>query len=91
MDTVRVIRVIKCRKYFFITGVCPSTVKYDIVDGKIYNLKYDKGCDGNSKFITKLVEGMEVERVIEIAEGIQCGKKGTSCANELAKTLKEIL
>lgn len=76
---------------FFINGVCPSTVKYTIEDGKIHNLKFDKGCQGNSTFITKLVEGMEVERVIELAEGIQCGNKGTSCANELAKTLKEIL
>lgn len=76
---------------FFISGVCPSTVKYRIEDGKIYDLKFDKGCQGNSTFITKLVEGMEVEKVIELAEGIQCGKKGTSCANELAKTLKEVL
>lgn len=75
---------------FFIDGVCPSTVKYDVIDGKIHNLKFDKGCQGNSTFISKLVEGMEIEKVIEVAEGIQCGKKGTSCANELAKTLKEL-
>ena len=79
------------KEMFFISGVCPSNVQYRIEDGKIYDLKYDKGCQGNTAFITKLVEGMEVEKVIELAEGIQCGKKGTSCANELAKTLKEIL
>lgn len=35
---------------FFINGVCPSTVKYRIEDGKIYDLKFDKGCQGNSTF-----------------------------------------
>lgn len=72
----------------FVTGVCPSTVECEIKDGKIYNLKFDKGCHGNSQFISRLVEGRTIEEIISIAKGIECGKKGTSCGDQLARILE---
>ena len=51
-------------------GVCSKKIEFDIVDGKLSNVKYTGGCDGNLKAVSKLVEGMEVEEVIKRCKGI---------------------
>ena len=65
-------------------------IDYDIEDGKIYNLKYIRGCNGNLKGIGALVEGMEVDEVIKKLRGIECGTKGTSCPDQLARSLEQV-
>ena len=75
---------------YYPEGVCSVQIDYDIEDGKIYNLKYIKGCNGNLKAIGSLVEGMKVEDVIKKLRGIECGIKGTSCGDQLAKSLEQI-
>ena len=72
------------------SGVCSRTITADIEDGKIYNLRFEGGCNGNTKGISALVEGMETEEVIRRLEGIRCGFKGTSCPDQLAKALKTL-
>ncbi|MBR3281630.1 MAG: TIGR03905 family TSCPD domain-containing protein [Clostridia bacterium] len=72
-------------------GVCSVQIDYDIEDGKIYNLKYIGGCNGNLKAIGSLVEGMKVEDVIAKLKGIECGIKETSCGDQLAKSLEKII
>ena len=71
-------------------GVCSRTITADIEDGKVYNLRFEGGCNGNTKGISALVEGMETEEVIRRLEGIKCGFKGTSCPDQLAKALKSL-
>lgn len=71
-------------------GVCSKKIEFDIVDGKLSNVKYTGGCDGNLKAISKLVEGMEVEEVIKRCKGIKCGFKNTSCTDQLVKALESI-
>ena len=71
-------------------GVCARTITADIEDGKVYNLKFEGGCNGNTKGISALVEGMEIEEVINRLEGIKCGFKGTSCPDQLAQALKTL-
>ena len=71
-------------------GVCSKKIEFDIVDGKLSNVKYTGGCDGNLKAISKLVEGMEVEEVINRCKGIKCGFKNTSCTDQLVKALENI-
>lgn len=70
-------------------GVCSQKIDFDIVDGKVTNVKFLGGCNGNTQGICRLVEGMDVQEVISRLEGIQCGFKGTSCPDQLAKALKE--
>ena len=72
-------------------GVCARNIIFDIVDGKVTNVKFDGGCQGNTKGIASLVEGMDVEEAIRRMEGIPCGFKGTSCPDQLAKALKEVI
>ena len=61
-----------------------------IEDGKLRNVQYIGGCNGNLKGIGALVEGMDVNEAIKRLEGIQCGPRSTSCPDQLARALKEV-
>ena len=70
-------------------GVCSRMIDFDVRDGKVVNVKYTGGCHGNTQGVARLVEGMDVDEVIRRLEGIDCGGKGTSCPDQLARALKE--
>ena len=70
-------------------GTCSQRILFEINDGKVENVQFIGGCNGNLQGISKLVEGMDVDAVIERIEGIHCGFKPTSCPDQLAKALKE--
>lgn len=72
-------------------GTCSQKIFFDIEDGKLINVKFLGGCNGNLQGISALVEGMDVEEVIRRVEGIHCGMKPTSCPDQLAKALKEAI
>lgn len=69
-------------------GVCSRNISLEIIDGKVCNVKFDGGCNGNTKGIASLVEGMDAEEAIRRMEGIVCGFKGTSCPDQLAKAIR---
>ena len=69
-------------------GTCSRSILFDIEDGKVKNVQFIGGCNGNLKGIGALVEGMNVQDVISRVEGIQCGMKSTSCPDQLAQALK---
>lgn len=77
--------------YEYITkGTCSKKINFTIDDnGNVHNVSFVGGCNGNLKAIGKLVEGMPATKVIEILEGNLCGMRPTSCADQLAKALKE--
>lgn len=68
-------------------GVCSRKIEYDVVDGKIHNINYQDGCEGNLKTVARLLEGMNIDDVIAKLKGIRCEKKNTSCADQLANAL----
>ncbi len=70
-------------------GVCSRKMIIEVEDGVVKSLKVIGGCDGNLKGISRLVEGMSAEDVIERLEGIRCGFKNTSCPAQLAEALKK--
>ncbi len=72
-------------------GTCSTRINFDITDGKLSNVVFTNGCNGNLKAISKLVEGMDAERVIEILDGNTCGMKSTSCADQLSKAVRAAL
>ena len=75
---------------FFPSSVCSSKIDLDIENGRIHNLCYTGGCNGNLKALAALCEGMEVEEVIRRLDGITCGTNFTSCSDQLARNLKAI-
>lgn len=71
-------------------GTCSKQISFDIDENnKVHNVSFVGGCNGNLKAISKLVEGMDANKVIAILEGNLCGMRNTSCADQLAKALKE--
>lgn len=70
-------------------GVCSIQIDFDIEDGKIYNVQYVGGCNGNLKAIGRLVEGRDAKEVADILRGNTCGMKGTSCADQLARAIDQ--
>ena len=72
-------------------GVCSRKINFDIVDGKLHNVRFTGGCPGNLAAISKLVEGMDALQVANLLEGNQCGMRGTSCGDQLSKAIKSFL
>ena len=72
-------------------GTCSSKIKFDLEDGIVRNVEFTNGCNGNLKAISKLVEGMEAEKVVSILDGNTCGMKSTSCADQLSKAITEAI
>lgn len=69
-------------------GTCSQRILFEIEDGKLANVQFLGGCNGNLKGIGSLVEGMDVDEVISRLEGTTCGMKSTSCPDQLALALK---
>ena len=72
---------------FKTSGTCSQRILFDIEDGKVRNVKFIGGCKGNLKGIAALVEGMDVDTVIERVQGVTCGMRKTSCPDQLAQAL----
>ena len=70
--------------------VCSKQIDIEIKDGIIQKVVYTRGCEGNAKGIGALVKDMSVEEAIRRLDGITCGKRGTSCPDQLAKILKAL-
>lgn len=73
------------------SGVCSSEINFDIEDGKLHNIVFTNGCNGNLKSIGRLLEGMTPEFAVERLEGVQCGYKDTSCGDQLARAIKKAI
>ena len=74
---------------FNTSGVCASKIFFQLVEeGKIHNLQFNGGCNGNLKAIGKLCEGQDAKEISSILKGNTCGFKKTSCADQLAKAIE---
>ncbi len=70
--------------------VCSKQIDIEIKDGIIRKVVYTRGCEGNAKGIGALIKDMPVEEAVRRLEGITCGKRGTSCPDQLARILKSL-
>lgn len=70
-------------------GVCAKEINFEIEDNKIKNVTFLNGCPGNLLGVSRLVEGMDVDYAISKLKGIDCGGKGTSCPDQLARALEK--
>ncbi|NLM74715.1 MAG: TIGR03905 family TSCPD domain-containing protein [Clostridiaceae bacterium] len=72
-------------------GTCSSLVEFEIVSGKIHNVKFTGGCNGNLSGISALVEGMDAREAAQKLKGIKCGFKSTSCPDQLSNAIEKAL
>jgi len=73
------------------SGTCSRQIDFDLEDGIVKNVRYTGGCNGNLQGISRLVEGKSAKEIQGLLEGINCGGRGTSCPDQLAKALKPLL
>lgn len=71
------------------SGTCSRQIKFDVENGKVYNIEFIGGCNGNLKGIGAICEGMSIDEIIDKLSGIKCGFKSTSCPDQLARALAE--
>lgn len=73
------------------TGVCAQAIEFDLEEGKVHNVRFYGGCPGNLTAIPKLIEGESAEKVISTLKGNPCGRRPTSCTDQLAIALEQAL
>ena len=52
-------------------------------------MRFEGGCNGNLKAVSKLVDGMTVEKIESVLRGNTCGFKPPSCADQLAVAVRK--
>ena len=72
-------------------GTCAQSISFEIEDGKLHDVRFFGGCDGNHKGIVRLVEGQEAEKVAELLAGTKCGPRPTSCPDQLSCAIRAAL
>lgn len=72
-------------------GVCSRAISFDVIDGKVRNVVFTGGCNGNTQGVSRLIEGMEIHDAISRIRGVDCGGRGTSCPDQLARALEQAL
>ena len=70
-------------------GTCSIEINFDIDDDVVTNVSFVGGCNGNLKAISKLVDGMTVKEIESKLKGNTCGRRPTSCADQLAIAVRE--
>ena len=69
--------------------VCSQLISFDLNDNVVSNIEFMGGCNGNLKAISKLVDGWTVEKIEEYLKGNLCGRRPTSCADQLARAVRK--
>lgn len=70
-------------------GVCSRLIEVTLDGDIVKKVEFTGGCGGNTQGVARLVEGMSVSEAVSRLEGIECGYKGTSCPDQLAKAIIE--
>ncbi len=68
-------------------NTCSTLIEMEIENGVVHNVKFTGGCNGNLKAVPILVEGMKAEEIAKKLAGITCGRRPTSCGDQLAKAV----
>ena len=70
-------------------NTCSQTISLDLEGNVVHNVSFMGGCNGNLKAIPILIEGMTVNEIEEKLSGVKCGRRPTSCADQLTKAVRE--
>ena len=68
---------------------CSRAIEFDVEGDTVKSVRFIGGCMGNTQGVAALVAGRKVDEVIGLLKGIDCGGKGTSCPDQLARALEE--
>lgn len=68
-------------------GTYSKLISLELDGDRVHNISFLGGCDGNLKTIPILLEGWTVDAIAQKLSGITCGRRGTSCADQLSKAV----
>lgn len=69
-------------------GVCSQAMKFEMDGETIKTVQVVGGCNGNLKGICNILKNKTIDEVLEAFEGVTCGKRKTSCPDQIAQALK---
>ena len=70
-------------------NVCPMSIHFRLTGNVVSDIRFVGGCNGNLKAISNLVDGWTVEKIEEYLRGNTCGRRPTSCADQLAIAVRK--
>lgn len=76
--------------YYRTSGTCSMAIEIKTEGDTIEGVRFQGGCNGNLKGISRLVQGRKMEEIADILEGTTCGMKQTSCPDQLARALRSV-
>ncbi|HOO80285.1 MAG TPA: TIGR03905 family TSCPD domain-containing protein [Lachnospiraceae bacterium] len=76
---------------FIPKGICAQAIDIELDQNIIKSVTFTGGCNGNHKGIGALVEGMDANDAIQKLSGITCGMRNTSCPDQLAVALQQMM
>lgn len=80
------------KKYSYKThGTCSRQIDVTLDGDVVSEVVFHNGCMGNTQGVAALVKGMKAEEAVARLSGIDCGGRGTSCPDQLARALTEML
>ena len=77
------------RYYYEPEHTCSQQISFELEDNIVSNIEFIGGCNGNLKAIAKLLDGATADELINKLSGITCGRRPTSCGDQLAKAVQE--
>lgn len=70
-------------------NTCSTKITFDLDGDIVTNIVFTGGCNGNLQAIQKLLDGSTVLQIEEKCGGINCGLRGTSCADQLSAAVQK--
>ena len=70
-------------------NTCSQLISFQINGNIISSIVFTGGCNGNLKAISKLLEGATVEEIESKLLGNTCGRRPTSCTDQLAIAVRK--
>ena len=79
-------------EYKYLTeNVCSREISFELEGNVVHNVEFVGGCNGNLKAISILLEGKTVEEIEKMLKGNICGRRPTSCVDQLCIGLRKAL
>ncbi len=75
--------------YDYLTeNTCSQVISLDLDGNVVHNIQFMGGCNGNLKALSVLLEGWTVDEIEHRLSGVLCGRRPTSCSDQLAKAVR---
>ena len=68
---------------------CSTRIDFRLDGNVVSDIRFTGGCNGNLKALSKVLDGWTVEQIEAKLRGNTCGRRPTSCADQLAIAVRK--